>query len=145
MKKTLSSPIATFIDKFIYSAISIGVFGLGTLWLFLEGRNERWVFLIAWIALTVIIYYSCAKLKVVKVDDNLIYISNYFKEISVPYSDIEKVHEYIFTAPRVIRIEFKHNTVFGRTIIFVAKGIVFFLISHPVVRELREMVQKSKP
>ena len=141
MKKTLSAPVTTFVFKFFFSFIWIGGFGAGTIMLFLSGQDEKWGFLLAWLAGSFFIYNFCVKLKRVGIDEKFLYISNYIKTISVPLSDISEIRENLFINLHPIFIRFKYNTFFGQEIMFSPKGYYFFR-QHPIVRELRALVQK---
>jgi len=116
---------------------------LGTIMLFLSGQDEKWEFLIVWIIGSFFIYNFCIKLKLVEIDDNCIYISNYAKKINVPLSAIDQIRENFFINLHPILIKFKNDTDFGKKIIFTPKGLYIFR-RHPIVQELRDMVQKSK-
>src|SRR5437867_5765502 len=93
MKERTLSSAQTFWMKFVFPTIWISMFGLGTLALFLgsfRGADNslppeimKWGFLAAWIAGTIFIYWTCARLKRVRIEDSAIYASNYLKEIRI--------------------------------------------------------------
>src|SRR6266550_2209252 len=100
--RTLSSA-QTFWMKFLFPTIWISMFGLGTLGLFLGAfrgadgspppEGLKWGFLAAWIAGTIFICWACARLKRVRIEDSAIYVSNYLKEIRVPFDAVADVTE----------------------------------------------------
>ena len=143
--KVISS-FLTSIYKFIFPTVWIGGFGLGTLMLFASKEEQRFQFLIAWIAGSLFAYWGLVRLKWVAFDGENIYISNFIKMISVPLADIEKVTENVLINIHPVYITFNHETEFGRKIVFMPKfylGIAFFL-SHPVVEELRGLAEERK-
>ena len=142
MKKTLSSPLLTFFQKFIFAPIWIGGFGFGVLGLLKTGREEGWGFLIAWIVGSIFIYFYSIRLKKVQIDEQNIYISNYIKSISVPISAISRIDENIFLSGHPIFIKLKDKTPLGKVIVFNPKGGYYFR-SHPVADELRSIIKKT--
>ena len=148
--RTLSSS-QTFWMKFVFPTIWISGFGLGTLALFLEvlrGADNtlpppemKWMFLVGWIAGTSFIFWACARLKRVRVEESAILVSNYLKEIRIPFDAIAAVTENRWLNIYLVTIHFRSATEFGDRIIFMPRTRIFGLRSHPVVAELREMAQ----
>jgi hypothetical protein len=58
-------------------------------------------------------------------------------------SEIDEIRENLFINLHPIFIKFKNDTIFGNKILFTPKGLYLFR-RHPIVQELRDMVQKSK-
>ena len=143
MRRTISSTFVTFVFKFVFSTVWIGGFGLGTIMLFLSGQDQKWPFLIAWIIGSFFIYNFCIKLKFVEIDDDYLYISNYVKKIKVPLLEVVEIRENLFINLHPIFIRFKNDTIFGGQIMFAPKGLYVFR-RHPIVQELRNMVQKGR-
>jgi hypothetical protein len=133
--------------KFLFPTFWIGLFGAGTAMLWIGGFDGakappplemKWVFLLAWIAGSTMMWFLCARNKRVEIDDSFIYVSNYVREISVPLDQIETVSENRWMNPRQVAIRFHSDTGFGQTIQFIPKTRFFgFWSSHPVVAELR--------
>src|SRR5882672_3550562 len=84
--RSLSSQL-TFLMKFVFPAVWIGGFAIGTLVLFfssaLQGRDGeppdpglKWIFLGITCAGTVFLWWICMRLKCVRMDDKALYISN---------------------------------------------------------------------
>jgi len=115
---------------------------LGTIILFVSGQDQKWPFLILWIIGSFIIYDFCIKLKFVETDDNYLYISNYVKKIKVHLSEVAEIRETLFINLPIF-IRFKNDTIFGGQIMFAPKGLYVFR-RHPIVQELRDMVQKGR-
>jgi hypothetical protein len=132
--------------KFLFPVAWIGMFGSGTLGLWLGGFNQansappnemKWQFLFIWIIGSLFIWAICIRNKRVEIDDLNLYISNYFREISVPLSQIENVSEYVWVNPRLVVIRLREDTCFGKSIQFIPKTLFFtFWKQHPVVSEL---------
>jgi hypothetical protein len=144
--RTLSS-VLTFFMKFLFTSIWISGFGFFTVMVWVHTvdpsglpDNRRWQFLTAWICGSLFILWGCAGLKRVRVDERMLYISNFRKEIPVPLSAVESVTENTWINIRPVTICFRVETAFGRTIKFMPEFRSLFLspwTSHPVVDELR--------
>ncbi len=147
-ERTLSSA-QTFWMKFVFPTIWISMFGLGTLALFLGAfrgpgnspppESMKWGFLAAWIAGTIFIYWGCARLKRVRIEDSAIYVSNYLKEIRIPLDAVADVTENRWINIHPVTIHLRASTEFGDRITFMPKIRIFSWRSHPVVAELREL------
>ena len=148
MKRRLSSR-QTVLVKFIFPALWIPLFGFGTLSMFLnefEGPAPppKWIFLFAWVAGAVFVWWNGVRLKRVSVDDNFLYVSNYLKEIAIPLSDIHDVTENRWVNIHPVTILLKSSSEFGDKIVFMPTARFFaFFSSHPVVSELKELVRSK--
>ena len=153
--RTLSSA-QTFILKVIFPPLWIGGFALGTAGLFLSPGSwhdarggtldpeTKWIFLLATIVGTVFIWWSCIRLKRVRMDDKMLYISNYSSEIAVPLVNVAQVSENRWVNIHPITIEFHADTEFGSRVVFMPKVRWFALWSpHPVVEEIRGAVNRA--
>jgi hypothetical protein len=155
MQRTLSSA-QTFVMKFILPPLWITGFGLGTLALFMPGDGfhdntgappppeMKWTLLGAWLLGSAFIYWSCVRLKRVRMDDDALYISNYQKEIRVLLRDVAAISENRWLNIHPVTIELSRPTEFGDRIVFMPKVRWFgFWSSHPVVAELREAARRA--
>jgi hypothetical protein len=132
MRKELSSFLTIFY-KFIFTSM---VIGLGSLSFFTKDTCA----IIAFLVTAFIIITLFGTLKHVEVDDSNIYISNYFKTISIPLSDIENVSDVLLLTVRRVTVEFKHESAFGYSIHFAPKYILGAPYEeHPVVTELKHL------
>jgi hypothetical protein len=146
--RTISSA-QTFLMKFVFPTFWISIFGFGTLTLFLGGfrgpnnspppDGMKWSFLAGWILGTLFIYWACARLKKVRIDDSAIYVSNYLKEIRVPFDAIAEVTENRWINIHPVTIRLRSASEFGDRVTFMPKMRIFNWRSHPVVTELREL------
>jgi len=146
MNRTISSS-TTFLWKFIFSGLWIAGFGYGTIAsLFSDMGNEIHIqMLLAWIIGTAMIYISVGRSKKVILDDDFIYISNFFKSVKIPISNIYKTTDIIFFSPRIIIIHFKEPTEFGKRIHFIASLQFMGVFSqHPVIKEIQDIIKENK-
>lgn len=82
-------------------------------------------------------------LKRIRIDDEMLYVSNYLKEVRIPLWWIDEVRGGTWPTRRHVIIVFSSATTFGSTVPFMA-GIPwrspFFWEPHPVVQELMDAV-----
>jgi hypothetical protein len=144
--KTLSST-QTFIMKVLFPVLWVSGFGLGTLALWvgaMHGQSGvppemKWQFLGAWIAGTTFILWGCAGLKRVRIDSKNPYVSNYRKEILVPFNMIFDVTENRWLNIHPVTIHLRSVTEFGSTLTFMPAMRFTLWGSHPVVAELKKL------
>ena len=148
MRRRLSS-LQTILVKVIFPGLWIPIWGFVTLMAFLGGSEDadpvaKWFALCALVVVSAFIYWSGIRLKVVSVDDNFLYVSNYLKEISIPLSEIYDVTENVWINSHPVTIHLSSPSEFGDKIVFMPKTRFFALFSsHPVVKELK-MLARSK-
>jgi hypothetical protein len=141
----------TFWTKFMLPAVWISGFGTGTILLWLgrlHGRNnalpppqEKFLFLAMWILGSTFILWASAGLKRVRIDERQLYVSNYVKEIHIPFSAIIDVKQNRWLNSRPITIYFRDATEFGDRATFMPEWrirIQFWRID-PVVNELKKL------
>ncbi len=94
------------------------------------------------IVITAIFYFTIMKYMKVSVDDDFLYVSNYWKEIKIPFSDISDVTEIVWIRGHPTTIHLKTPSEFGSKITFIpkSKGYKFFK-PHPVVDELKVLAK----
>ena len=153
--RTLSSA-QTFPTKIILPLIWIGGFALATASLFLApdmwrggngvppDPNLRWLFLGITVVGGLFIGWSCFRLKRVRMDDHMLYVSNYSTEITVPLANVARVSENRWLRDHPVTIEFYTDTEFGPRIVFMPKTRWWgSWSSHPVVQEIRTAVARA--
>ena len=87
-------------------------------------------------------YMVTIPLKKVSVDERNLYISNYFKEIAVPLSEIDRVEELNEFRAKLILIHLKSTTKFGQEIKFLPQTeFRWRWKEHSVVGALKEMAK----
>jgi len=138
MKKKLSTSL-TFLFKFIFPTFWIGCILLGSVALFISEGLIGFVFLAAAILIGAFMYYTVISAKAINIDQDNLYISNYFKEIIVPLENVSHISENFFISPRLITISVYDETDFGSQIKFLGytKPFLFFS-SHPAVSIINE-------
>ena len=124
------------------------LFGSGTIMLLAGGfdgseqpapLHMKTLFLTMWVGGSAFILWTCAPLKRVRIQQNDLYISNYFKEIKVPLTSVSDVTEIRWINIHPVTVHFKRDTEFGHKITFMPTARLFaFMSSHPIVSELRE-------
>jgi hypothetical protein len=149
MLKTLSSRLTIFY-KVLFPAGWTSVFGLTTLLLWLgvmHGKHGepppdqmKWTFLVIWLVGTAFILWMCTRLKQVRVDSNNLYVSNFLREVPIPFSLIADVTENRWINIHPVTIHFRDDTQFGRTVTFMPTARFLKAFSpHPVVVELKRL------
>jgi hypothetical protein len=151
-ERTLSSAQTVWL-KFVFPTIWISMFVLGNLGLFLGAfhgpDNEpppealKWSFLAFSSVGTAYLVWNCGRLKRVRADASAIYVSNYFKEIRVPFEAIADVTEKRWNNIHPVTIHLRSPTDFGDRIIFTPKIRIRAWQPHPVVGELRGLSASS--
>ena len=104
---------------------------------------SAWILLLVWIAGSAFLLWDSFRLKAVSVDENLLYVSNYLKEIAIPLSHIYDVTENIWLNTHPVSIYLKSPSEFGGRIVFMPKTRFLFFSSHPVVKELKQLAKSG--
>jgi len=118
--RTVSSSL-TFFNKYLFLIIWSGMFGLGTLTMFLSRSVDnppKYQFLVAWIFGTIFIYLICGRIKKVQIDGSKVIISNFISSDEITISQIISVSGSVFLTPEFVWFKVKEPTKFGTTIIF---------------------------
>ena len=101
-------------------------------------------FLAATLAGGVFIYWSCVRLKRVSLRGSTLIVSNYRREVAVPFRDVEGVSGSILLSPEVIWLRCRRPTSFGRTIMFMPRiRLTLGFSHHPFVDQLRALIANS--
>jgi hypothetical protein len=141
VNEILSSGL-TFFYKYIFTSIwSIG-FGFGTVEMIHSNSPEALQFAMLWVVGMIFLWLLAGRLKRVEMTECDLIISNYFCSFRVSISDIEEVRQNRFINTRPITIKFRHNTIFGSSIIFMPKTSFRLFSEDPVVDRLREAAKK---
>ena len=149
MQETTLSSAWTFWTKFVLPA----GFGLGAIIVLwsngLVDRNGaippfqvKLLLLGAWIPAMALILWTSAGLKRVRMDERQLYVSNYVREIAVPFSAITDVRQNRWLNSRPVTIYFRDATDFGDSATFMPKQRIQFWQFwrlDPVVNELKQL------
>jgi hypothetical protein len=139
---TLSSAWTLWM-KVIFPVVWILVFGLAGVSLWLGAAPDAAPppvgFFAAWIAGTAFILWANLGLKRIRVDDRQLHVSNYFREVSVPFNAIADVRQNRWLSTKPITIHFKDPTGFGDKVTFMPKQRFAFWSKDPTVSEIRKL------
>jgi hypothetical protein len=94
-----------------------------------------------WLIGLMILYFGCAHLKQVSIGDGVLYISNFVKEIRVPFVAIQEVTESRLDNMHPVTIRFRVATPFGRKVVFIPHLRLLLWGKYPVVAELRALAR----
>ncbi len=72
-------------------------------------------------------YWSCLSLKRVVLTDDGLEVSNYHRTVLIPFRDIFGVSQITYLHPRIVTVEFKGRTRFGRRIRYLPSARWTFL------------------
>ena len=146
MRRRISS-LHTFSTKFVVPVVA-PVFVL--FFFFVEASfgnvsPESVVFRIIVLASFFLYFYFISwQIKYVAIDSDNLYVSNYFREITVPIADIDHVTEFLLSEPRRITIQLRTPSEFGPKIVFLGTYRGFaFLSPHPIVDELQSLALRK--
>jgi hypothetical protein len=105
--------------------------------------NFQWGALTAALITSAVIVWLGLTIKVVRMDLEYLYITNYSSDLKIAFSDVEFVSETFLVGPKLITLVLKSPTKFGRRIRFLPESVLFDAFrSHPIVRELRNHIPK---
>ncbi len=149
MKRRLSSGL-TFIVKAVHPAITISVMIFLSIAIFVVPDKRgillvmQWIFPIILILIVLQLYRICIPLKRISMDQEALYVSNYIKQIRVSLRDVKSVHEKRLFNIHHIEIEFRHDTEFGKHVVFMPNMRWFDSRSpHPEVAEIQAAVARA--
>ncbi|HTP92018.1 MAG TPA: hypothetical protein VLX09_06765 [Stellaceae bacterium] len=104
----------------------------------------KWAFLVALVAGSSFIWWSCVRLKRVRCEGGNLYFSNYLREIVVPLAAVERVTENRWINIHPVTIFLRRSTDFGDKIMFMPKTRMMLLWrSHPIVAEIQRMADAA--
>ena len=90
--------------------------------------------------LTFLVGWQGLQLKRVRMDDEALYVSNLFREIRVPLSEMEHVSDFLGSRQgNRVTITLRYSTPFGRNIVFLPRSSRPGR-ADPVVHELRALI-----
>ena len=134
MKMIRLSTSLTLFWKYIFPLIFIG----GFLTFVIKGTGENELDLLSAIfavfLLLSVLYFFFIRTKNLYMDNQYLYLDNFFKSAKIPLSNMKSV-SHIIMFPRVIFITFKEKSEFGKRIIFIGYTEFFLFI---------QLIQQSK-
>ena len=129
--------------KYVFPVVWISGFGSATI--LTPAPQNKIVFLVAWSLGTTLILWANAGLKRVRIDERQLHVSNYSREICVPFSAITDVKQNRWINSRPITIHFRDATQFGDQVTFMPKQRIQFWSVDPVVNELKRLAGLVPP
>ncbi len=135
------SSLLTFFNKLVFPTVWLGGFGLGTVLLLRNPPRdgEHPLVLAAALVVGAIVFYRWGfSLKRVLARENGLLVSNYRREIFVPYEQISSVRENKLVNIRPITVQLRSATAFGSSFVFMPYTAFVLFGDHPVATRLRE-------
>ena len=154
-RRTISST-DTFYVKYVIPCVWIGLYGLGTccLWLGLfHDRNGaqppvalKCGTLASWVIVSGILLWFCGRIKRVQIDDDALYVSNYWSEVRIPYAEVNHISQSYMSGPMTITIHLRENSAFGDRVVFrpQCRWNMYVSGTHPTVIELQAKCESAK-
>src|SRR5882762_10333658 len=137
--RTLSSA-QTVLMKLVFPPLWIGGFAIATTTLFLAPTalvdssgapadpGMKWTFLLLTVFGTAFIWWSCIRLKRVRLDDRMLYVSNYSREIAVPLVSVAEVKENRWLNIHPVTIELPRDRVWVAYCFHAEGSVVWSLV-----------------
>lgn len=137
----------TFFYKFVFPAVWITAFGAASMMvLFVRPPDFPLPLFPIMLALgSAALYWFCGRLKRVATDADGLVVSNYAREIRVPWGSISTVTASRMINPPHITVTFDHDIGFGTSIIFMPLvRFVWPFQEHPGAQELRDLILANR-
>jgi len=135
------SSAQTFIVKFILPFLILGMMAFGAA---IGGRGIWPFFFPLMVMVAVSIYWYYCRVKKVSVDVDGLVVSNFVREIRVPWRDIVQVAGSRWVSTRQITITLDRDLGFGTSIVFMPKTRILWPgQEHPAAQELRDMIREN--
>lgn len=128
-----------------FGALTIALFAYDGQGGGLSFRTIKWVMLGIYLSGLAILYFTLFQLKRVELDDEYLYVTNYFKTYRYPFSSIRKTEtsQFLFLALGIIHLTAKGK--FGRRITFILANQLFkeFTLDNPQVLQQLKVNQEK--
>jgi PH (Pleckstrin Homology) domain-containing protein len=136
------SSAQTFITKFILPFVIVAVLAFG---LRLAGNGVLPIFFPVSLLLAVSVYWYYIRLKKVAIDSDGLVISNYFREIRVPWRQIVDVSGSRWVNTHQVTVTFDRDIGFGASVIFMPKiRLLWPGQESPIAQELRDLILENR-
>ena len=147
MKKCLSTQL-TFFFKFVYSTMWFPICGFMVVSIATDmaakpesGLHQLVVFLVI---VPFYAFWRYSKIKVVQVDEQYLYISNYLTKDRITIQNVARVRRSLGLQDRLTVIELQRTSRFGSRIVFMPPPMFLFWRRHPIEEELKGLVNSAK-
>lgn len=138
----LSSQL-TFFYKFVFTTVWPAAFGVAALLASMQpaarAKGAHLQLLLVCALGSLFLWWFCSGLKQVDLDGDSLVVSNYRRRIRVPVSEISDVRQNRLLSLRPIRVTFKRDTEFGRSVVFMPPFTLNLLSEDPVAHRLRTL------
>ena len=141
MVRVISSA-QTFVTKFILPFAAAAALGVG-----IASARSRFlpIFIPAGVLVFGSIYWYYVRLKKVAIDVDGLVISNYVREVRVPWRDVIKVTGSRWEKTHQVTVTFDRDISFGSAIVFMPKfRFLWPGQEHPVAQELRDLILMNR-
>jgi hypothetical protein len=150
----------TFIFKYVFPGIWIPGFGLAVADSFLHPETViyndvrgaappyiGWDFLAVWLIASICILWLCAPLKGVRVENEVLLVSNYWHEWRIPFGAVAKVTQNRWINIRPITVHLRADVGCGTRVVFMppSRWRVLFWREDPEVDDLRRLAGIADP
>ncbi|MCC6814928.1 MAG: hypothetical protein IT267_00785 [Saprospiraceae bacterium] len=95
----------------------------------------RWIILGLFILIGTGIYCTILKLKRIDIDNDYIYVSNYFKTVRIPYEQIESLTCKSISIRQIGKLNLKHKGIFGNKIYFIVESEKYSLLQSKITSQ----------
>ena len=137
MPRVISSA-QTFITKFILPFVVVAILTYG---ISLAGSRVLPLLAPVGVLVVVSIYWYYIRLKKVAIDSDGLVISNYVREVRVPWRDIIEVTGSRWVKTRQVTVTFDRDIGFGTSIVFMPRfRFLWPGQEHPIAQELRDLM-----
>lgn len=137
MPRVISSA-QTFITKFILPFVVVAILTYG---MSLAGSRVLPLLAPVGVLVVVSIYWYYIRLKKVAIDSDGLLISNYVREVRVPWRDIIEVTGSRWVKTRQVTVTFDRDIGFGTSIVFMPRfRFLWPGQEHPIAQELRDLM-----
>lgn len=146
MPRTISSRQTIFV-KFVFPVAWLGVsvsFAFVLWFKRAEAPGFKKPFLLESLVVGVFVFWFARRLKKVRVDEEFLYVSNWRSEVRVPLRDVSDCLWRNWWRPAWVVVRLRAQTRFGKHIVFIPKSQWRHLGIHPVVGELRFLVDQAR-
>jgi hypothetical protein len=134
------SSAQTFFAKFIVPLIVVAMLPIFAF------RSGLWpAFLPFGVVTACVVYWLYSRLKRVAIDSEGLVISNYLREVRVPWRDIVDVSGSRWVNTRQVTVTFDRDLGFGTSIIFMPQiRLLWPGQESPIAKELRDLVLENR-
>lgn len=140
MKEVRVSSSWTLFYKVFFPTGWIVFFGVFAIFLIFDGFGSVFLpmalrigYIVFFIAGLILLWFTLMSLKRVEMDEEVFYVTNYFKTYKYSYDSIAAINEIDFIIMKVVTLKFVERSSFGKKVFFVARRAVWgdFVESHP--------------